>query len=909
MLLRSHERLPLIKPALEWTLTITQVLVIPCLIVIAEISIFTSLFGPKAVIQRNWVLTIIILIVLPLHLALNRLPKIKTASDSLILKLKRVVVLSCPWVSAPQTQANWRAACWFILREFRQPLFRYDSQRVVVDDIVRQLNAEQLGGARFVYIEGDSGQGKTRTIFLLIHALLRHRKLFDIADRAFLYDMALGCRTQSALEMRLNSIEHDNALIFVDNFHRVEPQILRNITLRLLDTPGPNVERLIILLGQPSHAWRIRPTAEVRIVSIARSNGAFFRLKGVRGTSLSDELAGLPGIAIWKQVFGSADSQPASVAQLQFAQAIIRSKGKELVLINELIQLIETTPTQDEPQYAELIHVLALMTALSLYRGWFTWGQFSRACWENSVDRQWGSRVVYCARILILLHRMSHLGFVTRVTAPNRQFVFHEAMAEHCKDRLAENPTFWTHFSAAVRTRLQGYEEPPSVNRWLLSTELHEAHSMERLFDRALLTGTLSPMVRCLDRNWKYLQESSAIRYQYAMLLDQVGRFPESRRLFGELKPQVAKESVLAGRVQLARVEVEHTPESYTILGEISLQSDSANKIAAEYWRIHLNAHRGIFQPDELANLAENMGIVFQRKDFEQSYFLLHQAARIYFDAHRHIYLCGESVEKKLDRLRQLPIENVLRQHLPQFRAFWILYREAHLLAHHLLPNLEFFGNAPDPNGVLGSSNGALTSRTLIRMAHEAYSRARDEFALYGDREYLYLDADILNVEMLSAAVSENLELEGLRSKLIDYEAFIQKTAFDDILSYPAFYSFRWYMLRFFTWIQRGNLEADDEADQNFRLAFQSLEVARDLDRACGNAYGLWRTDFFMGLLNGIRNKSAQVLADSLMASKADAEKNGYLRDSHIIQSLLDKPKITPLNIRQVVLFFPFVHQ
>src|SRR5205807_6526438 len=114
-------------------------------------------------------------------------------------------------------------------------------------------------------------------------------------------------------------------------------------------------------------------------------------------------------------------------------------------------------------------------------------------------------------------------------------------------------------------------------------------------------------------------------------------------------------------------------------------------------------------------------------------------------------YLSGDDVEKRLDHLRRLPIERVLRQHLPQFRAFEILYREAHLLAHHFLSNLEFFGSPPNFASLPGGAftNDDVTPTQLVSIAHEAYSRAREEFALYGDREYLYLQADILNLEML----------------------------------------------------------------------------------------------------------------------------------------------------------------
>lgn len=912
MLLRPHERLPLITPALELTLAIVQIVLVPGLAVFAEVSLFTAYIGPKGIVQNNSFLIVTILALFALHLALIRAPAIKAFVENAIGKLKRFAVLSCPWVSASRTPSGWKSACWFIPEEFKQPLFRYDSQQRVVDEIVKRLASEQLDDVRFVYIEGESGKGKTRTIFLLIHSLLKHRKLFDLANRAFLYDMSLGHSTQSALATRLDSIEHENALIFVDNFHRVEPKILKSITQKLLDTPGPNAERLVVILGQPGHAWRIRPTAEVRLVSTARSGSVYFVLGGLPGNFIAEQLIGQSGSEIWTNTFGHYESQKATVAQLQFAQAITRSKRKELVSVKELVDLIEGTSHQTSSAGIDLVRLVAFVTALSLYRGYFTNGDFLRVCWKASSNQPWAAQLVDYIKMWWLLRRLSRLGFVARVTAPNRQFVFHEAMAEHCKDRLETNETFWACFSVGVKSRLAGNEEQEPMIRWLLSSELHDTRTMEDIFDQALLSGTLSPMVRCLDRNWSHVQDSPVIRYQYAMLLDQVGRFAESRLVFAGFPRQQIKASALAGRVRLARVEVEHTSDSYAALSEIEQQGDTANTIAAQYWRIHLNAHRGIFRPDELTSIVRRMGQLFHKEDFERSHFLVHQAARVFFDAHRHVYLSGERVEERLDRLRRLPIEITLRQHLPQFLAFAILYREAHLLAHEFLPNLVFFGTSPDFRSLSGKTQteASITPRAIVSIAREAYGRAQDEFALYGDREYLYLQADILNLEMLSQALSEDWNPETVRLKLIDYEAFIQKTVFADLLSYPAFYFFRWHMLTFFRWLERGDLRhAQDEAEANFQSASKYLAKAVRFDQECGNAYGLWRNNFFTVLIKGLRHANAKAMVASLREFKVEAEKLGYSRDARIVQFLIDHPKITPLDIKQVILFFPFVHQ
>lgn len=908
MFLKPQERLHLILPPLDLALGVVRVILIPCLVVFAEVGLINAFFGARGVVGGEQVLKYIAVLLLVFHLALLRVPAISGGLERGIGKLKRYAVLSCPWMSLPSRNAQWRPGCWLIPEEYKQPLFRYDSQQHLIEQIVGLLADGEGKGARFVYVEGESGQGKTRTIFLLMHALLKNPKLCELANRAFLYDMGGGRKMQTTLCRRLGSIEHEDGLVFVDNVHRIEPEVLRDVTQKLLDTAGRGTERLVILLGQPSQAWRVHPTAEVRLISAAREQSVYLSLGGVPSRYLAEQLAGRPGGDIWAKVFHPAAAQMATIAELHFAQAVVRSNRK-LAQVRELLDLIEGSPAAYSSQAREnIMRFVAVVTAISLYRGSFTSGVFWRACWASS-RRRWVGRLVDCLRMRLLLFRMSRLGFTPRQSAPRPQFVFHEAMAEHCKDHLAANQDFQTWFAAAANWRLTTHEAQHPMIRWLLSCELHDTEAMQQMFERALLSGTLSPMVRCLDRNRGAVEDSPSVGYQYALLLDKVGRFTDSRTVYSRLDARSADESVLANRVRLARVEVEHGADAHNILRDIARRrNDTANTIAAEYWEIHLDAHLGIFRPEDLIQLADRFGRTYGEEQFERSYFLMHIGARIFFDAHRHVYLSGESVTERLARLEQLPLENTLSRHLPQYRALSILYKEAHLLAHEILPNLVFLNAQPHLDTLSGKvrDNAQLTPVVIIHRAHEAYMRARDEFAVYGDREYLYLQADTLNMEMLA----DDAELDSLQPKLIDYEAFIRKTDFADLMSYPCFYFFRWHMLKYFRWLESGDQHyAQGEADRHADAAYDYLAKAEQLDERCGNAYGLWRTRFLRVLLDGIRAAEPEVLLDELAQSKAGAEQRGYWRDARLVNSLLDKHKIRPLDIKRTISYYPFVHQ
>src|SRR5256714_12018329 len=369
MFLKPQERLHLISPPLELVLTAVRLILVPCLAVFAEVSLLNTYFGLRGAVGGDQVLASIAALLFVLHLALLRVPAISGGLERAIGKLKRYAVLSCPWMSLPSRDTEWRPGCWLIPEEYKQPLFRYDSQQYLIERIVRLLPDGEGDGARFVYVEGESGQGKTRTIFLLMHALLKNPKLCELANRAFLYDMAVGRKTQTTLCRRLGSIEHEDALVFVDNVHRIEPEVLRDVTQKLLDTPGRGTERLVILLGQPGQAWRVRPTAEVRLISAAREQSVYLSLGGVPSRYLAEQLDGRPGGDIWARAFHPVATQMATIAELHFAQAVARN-ARNLALVRELLDLIEGTSAAQLPQARkDITRFVAVVTAVSLYRG------------------------------------------------------------------------------------------------------------------------------------------------------------------------------------------------------------------------------------------------------------------------------------------------------------------------------------------------------------------------------------------------------------------------------------------------------------------------------------------------------------------------------------------------------------
>ena len=61
-------------------------------------------------------------------------------------------------------------------------------------------------GGQYWFVEGESGSGKTRLALLLVQALVRDPKLFELGNRCFLYDFSDADTVQDHLLRRAGAL-------------------------------------------------------------------------------------------------------------------------------------------------------------------------------------------------------------------------------------------------------------------------------------------------------------------------------------------------------------------------------------------------------------------------------------------------------------------------------------------------------------------------------------------------------------------------------------------------------------------------------------------------------------------------------------------------------------------------------
>jgi len=780
-------RVPIVVRPLDRLFALTKVVLIPALLFVVAAPTLNALAGVGSVggLVGASALAIVYVVVLQMHTVEQRV-------DRLFAFARRYVALSCDHDFRSSHREG--LACHLTAEALRVPVFRYEAQQAAVTALADACDADAHG--QFWFVEGTSGSGKTRTALLLVQTLIRDLRRFELGSHCYLYDFADADQVQDELLRCLGSPRNDGAVVLVDNFQLVRADVLRIITERLVDRPGRAHERLVVFLARPGDAWNLSPGADVRILSEAKGAKHHVSLAGPSAEEVVRRVAALDETAASQ--LRQLNSEPiATATQLHFAQVIVRNAGVPDDVRNLLGLLVGAAPRGHDA----LLRALGTVTAMTVHRGAFRRAEL-RALSSRAATR---SSRRSTATALSDLQRLHRLGLVAKLNVGGVRFVFHEAIAELCIDKLTGLLPFDQAFGRVGTERLAALRERrEALGAWLVAAETGAQDVLAETFDAAMACGAYARMARCLRRAAARYRLDETSRLQLAILLDRVGDFAASRALIGDARPALGTDRLVA-MLTAQRIEAGHDEQSLQDAAVLRASDNPEVALIGEYWDLHLAAHRGRFAPERLLELATEMaGLPVDHDD----YWIVYATARMHFDSLRHHYLTGGWPVEALASPPRQNLDNVISKHLPTFEALHVLYGKAHLVAHVLLPRRALFGEPIAPgHAALAeiSTQDAKSANTLAVAAKRLYRRARDEFWQYGDREASYLQADVLNVRMIHTSA----DLDALGEDLHAYERFVEDTGFADIRSYPQLYFMRWYILRHFA-----GLVAPDSAAQ-----------------------------------------------------------------------------------------------
>ena len=893
----GYGRVVIVVRPLERTLDFIRLLLLPVLVIVVGLPITRLLFGS---IQSglDWAVLLLLIVVAGAYLAIMQLETVRSRVDEVFAQLRRQVALACNHDEV-QLAKRLNAACRLTPQVFRVPLFEYDAQTTAVAALVEACDIEQPGG--YWFVEGESGSGKTRTAFRLIQTLARDRRLCTLANRCYFYDFGESEFIQDELLGRLGTSRHDRAVVFVDNFQLVRADVLSALTNRLLNRVGDPPEHLLVFLSRPGDAWNLSPRSDVRLLAEAKAAKRYFALDGASSGIVTRFVSEFDRSAS-KMLRNLEHERAASAAQLHLAQVIARHRTAPAEAIG-MMRLLEGA--EEPAAFPSLSRVLAVTAALSVHRGTFSSGEFRRAIREVHREHRGLSRLWLTVQAHLTFRRLKRIGLVPKLDTGGSRYLFHEAIAELCIDRLTRDAAFERPFIVAGGMRLRDQlERGDDLTAWLIAAEIGDGEVLAGNFDAALGRGAYQRMARCLKRSRDRFDLPPEVGLQLAILLDRTGSFRESRAEFEDaLSANFDESEELAIVLAASRIEASHDRASEAGIEALRHSPDRLAAIIGEYWELHIAAHRGRFDSAAIRDLAnEALGLIEGR---QSRHWLTYALGRMHFDSLRHHYLQGGIPTDEIASDARYALDSYLSDRLPTYEAMHVLYGRAHLVGHVLLPGLAIFAQqvSPDERALARiRESDAATVNDLAGAALRLYRRAREEFWQYGDREGEYLQADVLNMEMV---ITEG-DLDPFLVRLNAYKEFIEDAGFEDLYSYPRFYLFRWCMLKHYQALVDATSSDPQVADYYLDRASAHLQEMTECDAAVGNRYGLARTKLLTLLLRAVRGAVDPVAWTALAE---EMRSDGYSFEARLCCHLAMRPALAHTELREIFRFYPFVQQ
>lgn len=836
------------------------------------------------------------------YLGLLQTATVSGRIDRAMARMHRRIALSCNHDYAADHDAG-NLACHLTPDVFQAPMFDYRQQSRVVSALADACSVERAG--QYWFVQGNSGTGKTRTGLCLVQRLIRDPDLFELGTRCYLYDLSDSPAVQRKLRNRLGSARHDDAVVLIDNFQLVKPDLLRTLTNKLVDDRVPQCERLVVFMAREAGAWNLSPGRDVRLLSEAKATNRHRKLEGPLSIDVVEEVADVDGEAS-RLIARLGRPGLASAAQLHLAQVIARNRS----LPEEAMDVARLLAGETDSARLENIRMLALLAAVAMHRGTFSRKSLWRAI-RASTQSAAGHSVVEALRMALAFRRFHRIGLVPKIRVGGTRYLFHEDIARQCIDSLYHDSRFTVTFRAVGEMRLKRLMATPenSLRGWLVAAEIGDQKALEAQFEAALLLGAYQRMESCLSRARQRYRLRAPALLQLAILLDRTGEFAESRKLFGR-EPHASPDPSdgLAALFATSRLEANHQHDHRADLQTLAMSRDPLVSIVGEYWKIHIEAHRGLFEPDRLKHLTR---IAYERLERKgTAFWQLHSIARMYFDSLRHLYLTGENEAAAFAWQQDRGLTDYLRQ-MPTYEACSILYTQAHLVGHVFLPRFAIFGEriSSDEAAIAGLSADEITTvDDLILIAQRLYRHARDEFWLYGDREERYLQAESLDAKMIEA----NVELEAMDDSLDEYEQFIVGGEQSMLASYPHLYRFRRDMLMYFRILLEP--EVVGSANAALQKAEQRLKRVLLCDEKVQNLYGQVRATLLGLLLEALKGyspDSGELILDEVrlnaMANRIEPYRFGF--EQRLLRHLATRDSISAPELREVFRFYPFVNQ
>ena len=758
-----------------------------------------------------------------------------------------------------------------------------EAQEKFINSVFEVLLDENQHGARFL-VEGKPSSGKTTSILILIRKISLHASACKYANSIFYFDLAQNSINQNQLFQRLDAGEFSNKIVIIDNFHRIQRNVLRCYTQHFLNSKCAT-DICSIFLSHPTSGLAANPETDIALVKEIKSKQRFFQLGHLE--ILSGYTQFHPSLL---------DGTQEEVHRLHLISMCDRKQSSEH--FKRILSKEEVTASKGRRKNHKAA-LLASIVALSLFRGGFTRGEFVRVLRHLRKENDIG--FIDSLALRIGLAEYARCGIVFKVVTSWTYYIFHAKLARSIRRTYCGEASFEHYFNNVITLLAdESQSNGRDLDTWLYASEIQQSTikgiGSDLMFSRALLSGQYQYMLDSLRQITANGAESIYSR-ELGVLYELIGKREKAQQYFKQ-----AFSKKFSTLLRFNHLEYEHTTNLPPILEWLEKQHRSGDRLfrlMARFWTVHINIHLGYLMLDELWEMVDELAQCYDEIGDDMPYEKAHLLRRAYFDIYRIAYLTDDCNSETMNKLKNHKALHWLADNHPLYYAYCKKTIDANHGHYCTIFNEQFsILKSMETEEKTVKYHGNTQGNINIILDH--YANAVKEFEYFGDKASKSLKLRIAEVKLML----RDREVDAIIGEIYDYYKYAHGSGIQDFIGNAQSILAKAYFQKAMACLA----ESLSRHDAFMKEALHNLDMARASYASVGNQYGITRSEILYGLLKTQVDSNANPFINTWSARVSNLRCRLMHREADLIE-FSEQYGVSPALIAMVFTYYPIVIQ
>lgn len=809
----------------------------------------------------------------------------------------------------------------------------YYNQSDHVKQLMKFLGIENNTN-HIVWIKGNAYSGKTTIIFRFIEEMTNKKnfKLYEEYEKHIYYfDLGTPSLNISNIHKSISDKKYEDALLILDNIHKLDLIDLRTF-VTTLESCHDNV-KFLICLSRQFEEFCFSQEINERLENFTRNYAVELNIDPIQSNMRVS-----PDKYLLDEI--SANTKSIGGNYQEFCKKIIKKEEQmNLALIVQCYNLYLSTPGYRNRKFIYVVfdalntgegdislkYTLSFIIHATLFSGGFETSWFYE--YTNTIKEK--KLRYHLKRYFRLMQKNSFISIVC--SSNSNEVAFHEKLARYYFELIDKKTGYEQINFSVIEYLVEKNNECGRIsNAWKYKILLlPKVPNDTTLFDKVVCVANFKTLLEDLQYIIKEKNYDEVIFYrELGILFDRFGKLNIAAKYFTRTLEQKFNPAIYINLIQ-----VDHGAfDAETIQPLIDEKEDAYIRVAAKYWKAHIDMHDGKFAFDDFSQLLDEWQ---EHKDMilkMYPYDGIHLMRRWYFDCFRVYYLSGMLDPRLLKPIIQAELFKKI-SYLPEFEAFRYKFQCAFFLHYDVLFergiwNAINYEKLKEGDSImLGQSfyakiaaageHGESEIDLIVKEAIEYYMASSDGLKKIMDKSYRYSDLRVWELKLAYEHVNPDDIFKNERF-IKDYIQHSMSIQVDEYVAYGYTYLLKNYLVGQYCFHQ----EYDDNpykgrilkntyiTDELIQDCFINIERYHNSYRGeRQNSYCLFRLDIYKTLYGYSKNKikfgQAKKEIQKLYES---AKQQRYNREKLLLDYLL-KNELRREVIIKFYKYYPLVMQ